>query len=471
MSVEDDDWATAVDIQEGLTNVEIKESTKQEGDDFTTSYGEDQVNQGDQSFLRKVLRQKLVTTQSELEVQQRDPNSPLYSVRSFEELNLRPELLKGIYQMGFNRPSKIQETALPMLVSQQPQNLIAQSQSGTGKTAAFVLTMLSRIDTQDDTPQCLCLSPTFELALQTGKVVEAMGAAMPDLKICYALKGIRLGRGEKARGQIVIGTPGTTMDWTVKHRSIDPNSIKVFVLDEADVMIDTQGHKDQTIRIHKTLDKEKCQFLFFSATYDDEVMRFAEKIVPHANIIQLKREEETLTNIKQYQVHCRDMDQKYDALANIYATLSVGQAVIFCHTRNTAKWLAEKMHSDGYIVALLSGELDVSSRAKILKRFREGKERVLVTTNVCARGIDVEQVTLVVNFDLPMTKDRHADFETYIHRIGRTGRFGKSGVAINFVSDRQDEKIINKIGEHFQCAIPVLDAGDYDDLEDKLAEK
>lgn len=130
--------------------------------------------------MRKVLRQKLVTTQSELEVQQRDPNSPLYSVRSFEELNLRPELLKGIlasfvvlkgfkllgiYQMGFNRPSKIQETALPMLVSQQPQNLIAQSQSGTGKTAAFVLTMLSRIDTQDDTPQCLCLSPTFEVIL------------------------------------------------------------------------------------------------------------------------------------------------------------------------------------------------------------------------------------------------------------------------------------------------------------------
>ena len=133
--------------------------------------------------MRKVLRQKLVTTQSELEVQQRDPNSPLYSVRSFEELNLRPELLKGtlrvkchfrsefellgIYQMGFNRPSKIQETALPMLVSQQPQNLIAQSQSGTGKTAAFVLTMLSRIDTQDDTPQCLCLSPTFEVILIT----------------------------------------------------------------------------------------------------------------------------------------------------------------------------------------------------------------------------------------------------------------------------------------------------------------
>ena len=129
--------------------------------------------------------------------------------------------------MGFNRPSKIQETALPMLLNIRPQNLIAQSQSGTGKTAAFVLTMLSRIDTNNDTPQCLCLSPTFELALQTGKVVEIMGAAMGNLKICYALKGIRLAKGEKARGQIIIGTPGTTMDWVVKHKSINPAHIKV----------------------------------------------------------------------------------------------------------------------------------------------------------------------------------------------------------------------------------------------------
>merc|ERR1719454_2547211 len=223
-------------------------------------------------------------------------------------------------------------------------------------------------------------------------------------------------------------------------------------------MIDTQGHKDQTIRIHRTLSNEQCQFLFFSATYDDEVMKFAEKIIPHPNTIKLKREEETLSNIKQYQVHCVDIDKKYDALANIYATLSVGQAVIFCHTRHTAKWLAEKMHAEGYVVALLSGELDVASRAKILKRFRDGKERVLVTTNVCARGIDVEQVTLVVNFDLPMTKTQQPDFETYIHRIGRTGRFGKSGIAINFVSSSRDKALIEEIARHFKTMIPELDA-------------
>jgi len=490
----DDDWAHAVDLQEGLNQVQIanaeepkfnnptlsisnhqKPSGSSDGERINGSFdqqeNEAEPSASEQSFLRKILREKLVTTQHELEVQQRDPSSPLYSVKSFEELNLRKDLLKGIYDMGFNRPSKIQETALPMLLSRQPQNLIAQSQSGTGKTAAFVLTMLSRIDTTNDSPQCLCLSPTFELALQTGKVVEIMGSAMNNLKICYALKGIRLQKGEKARGQIIIGTPGTTMDWVLKMKSIDPKTIKVFVLDEADVMIDTQGHKDQTTRIHRTLNKETCQFLFFSATYDDDVMKFAEKIVPHANIIKLKREEETLSNIKQYQVHCVDIDKKYDALANIYATLSVGQAVIFCHTRHTAKWLAEKMHAEGYVVALLSGELDVASRAKILKRFRDGKERVLVTTNVCARGIDVEQVTLVVNFDLPMTKDRHPDYETYIHRIGRTGRFGKSGVAINFVSDTHDSHIIQKIANHFKSIIPTLDACDYDDLENKLTEK
>jgi len=450
-----DDWAAAVDLQEGIRNVEVGEDAEE-------------PTKGEQSFLCKVLREKLVQNVNELEVQQRDPNSPLYSVKSFEELDLRHDLLKGIYSMGFNRPSKIQETALPMLCSRMPQNLIAQSQSGTGKTAAFVLTMLSRIDLTSDQPQCLCLSPTYELALQTGKVMETMGAAMQNLKICYALKGIRLGRGEKARGQIIIGTPGTCMDWVVKFKSIDPSHIKLFVLDEADVMIDTQGHKDQTIRIHRTLDKEKCQFLFFSATFEEDVMKFAEKIVPNANIIKLKREEETLSNIKQYQVHCKDMDKKYDALANIYATLTVGQAVIFCHTKATAKWLANKMHTEGYVVALLSGELDVTQRATILKRFRDGKERVLVTTNVCARGIDVEQVTLVVNFDLPMTKEQYPDFETYIHRIGRTGRFGKSGIAINFVTSSRDKSLIEKIAEHFKSIIPELDAGDYDDLENKL---
>jgi len=470
-----DDWATAVDVQEGINRMKVQPNQSstneqssaqvQEVDPFTD---EAPLSKSDQSLLCKVLREKLVPTQNELEVQQRDPNSPLYSVKSFEELNLRPDLLKGIYAMGFNRPSKIQETALPMLLSRHTQNLIAQSQSGTGKTAAFVLTMLSRIDLNLDYPQCLCLSPTYELALQTGKVMETMGAAMKNLKICYALKGIRLGRGEKARGQIVIGTPGTCMDWVVRYKSVDPSLIKVFVLDEADVMIDTQGHKDQTIRIHRTLDKEKCQFLFFSATYDDEVMKFAEKIIPHPNTIKLKREEETLSNIKQYQVHCKDMDKKYDALANIYATLTVGQAVIFCHTKASAKWLANKMHQEGYVVALLSGELDVTQRATILKRFRDGKERVLVTTNVCARGIDVEQVTLVVNFDLPMTKQQEPDFETYIHRIGRTGRFGKSGIAINFVSSTRDQSIINRIASHFKTSILALDAGDYDDLENKL---
>ena len=149
------------------------------------------LTQEESSLLKKMLRDKLVQNNQELQVQQRDPNSPLYSVKKFEELNLRKELLDGIYGMGFNRPSKIQETALPLLLRNPPENMIAQSQSGTGKTAAFVLTMLSRTDTSKPYPQCLCLSPTYELALQTGKVVETMGKFMTNLKVAYAVRGNR----------------------------------------------------------------------------------------------------------------------------------------------------------------------------------------------------------------------------------------------------------------------------------------
>ncbi|XP_055515553.1 ATP-dependent RNA helicase DDX19A isoform X1 [Leucoraja erinacea] len=212
---------------------------------------DDREDKAAQSLLNKLIRSNLVQSSHQVEVLQRDPNSPLYSVKSFEELHLKKDLLQGVYGMGFNRPSKIQETALPMMLAEPPQNLIAQSQSGTGKTAAFVLAMLSRVDLSQRHPQCLCLSPTYELALQTGQVIEQMGKFSPDIKLAYAVRGNRLEKGQRISEQIVIGTPGTVMDWCTKLRFIDTKKIKVFVLDEADVMIATQGHQDQSIRIQK----------------------------------------------------------------------------------------------------------------------------------------------------------------------------------------------------------------------------
>uniref|UniRef100_A0A4W5RME8 RNA helicase n=1 Tax=Hucho hucho TaxID=62062 RepID=A0A4W5RME8_9TELE len=457
-----DSWALAVDKQESTTDsVSLNVSYYDRPFTCHSCLVEDKAAQ---SLLNKMIHTSLVNTTNQVEVLQRDPNSPLYSVKTFEELRLKDELLRGVYDMGFNRPSKIQENALPMMLAEPPQNLIAQSQSGTGKTAAFALAMLSHVDPANKWTQCLCIAPTYELALQTGKVIEQMGKFYPEVKLAYAIRGNKLDRGTKLQEQIVIGTPGTVLDWCSKLKIIDPKKISIFVLDEADVMIATQGHQDQSIRIQRMLPNE-CQMLLFSATFEDSVWKFAERVVPDPNIIKLKREEETLDTIKQYYVLCNDKDEKFTALCNIYGAITIAQAMIFCHTRRTAGWLSAELTKEGHVVALLSGEMTVEQRAAIIERFREGKEKVLVTTNVCSRGIDVEQVSVVINFDLPMDKDGNADNETYLHRIGRTGRFGKRGLAVNMIDSKHSMNILNQIEEHFNKKINKLDTDDLDEIE------
>lgn len=425
----------------------------------------DTLAAAERSLLQKVIRKGLVENKNDLEIQRKDPKSPLYSVKSFEALNLKPQLLKGVYSMGFNAPSKIQETALPTLLADPPQNMIAQSQSGTGKTAAFVLSMLSRVDTSKPYPQVLCLSPTYELALQTGEVASRMSQFAPELTIRYAVRGEELSRGTKITDHIIIGTPGKVLDWSLKFRFFDLKQIRVFVLDEADVMIATQGHQDQSIRIHKNLSPQ-CQMMLFSATYDVNVMNFAENIIKDPVVIRLRKEEESLDNIGQYWVDCATPEAKFNAISNIYGVVTIGQAMIFCQTRNTAKWLVDKMTTEGHAVALLSGELSVEDRISVLDRFRDGLEKILVTTNVMARGIDVEQVTIVVNYDMPTERNETtADCETYLHRIGRTGRFGKHGLAINLIDSETSLNILNEIERHFGKPIIKLDAHDMDAIE------
>uniref|UniRef100_A0A915PGS3 RNA helicase n=1 Tax=Setaria digitata TaxID=48799 RepID=A0A915PGS3_9BILA len=239
------------------------------------------------SLLNKILHKKLENLQNgNLEISQArsDPNSPLYSVTSFQSLRLKDELLKALDKMSFYMPSKIQEAALPLLLVEPPMNLIAQAQSGTGKTATFVLTMLSRVVSSNKWPQCLCLAPTYELAMQIGEVVQKMSEFLPEIKIRYAVKGERMSRGEKIEEQIIIGTPGKMLDWVTKLKVIDPSKIICLVLDEADVMISQQGHQDQSIRLHNELERAgaKYQSLLFSATYDETVRTFADSIIKDA---------------------------------------------------------------------------------------------------------------------------------------------------------------------------------------------
>lgn len=422
------------------------------------------VPQEEVSLMQKILRTRLVHSTHDVEVQRKDPRSPLYSIKRFEELKLRPELLRGVYTMGYDLPSKIQEAALPTLLADPPQNMIAQSQSGTGKTAAFILASLSRVDEEQRYPQVLILSPTYELAIQTGEVAKKMAQFCTRITFCYAVRGVTFAHGEQIRDQVILGTPGKIIDWAFKFKFFDVSRIKVFVLDEADIMIAQQGHHDQSIRIHKRL-SPNCQMMLFSATYDKDVMDFAEMIISNPVVIRLRKEEESLENIRQFYVMCGTNDEKYQAISNIYGVLAIGQTIVFCHTRQAAIWLAAKMSDEGHAVAVLSGELTIEQRVAVLDRFRAGLERVLVTTNVCARGIDVEQVTVVVNYDLPLDAKGRPDFETYLHRIGRTGRFGKSGVAINLVEGSRGLALLKQIEDHFGRTILKLDATSADELE------
>lgn len=469
MSGNDEDWAGAADAQEKalkkVGNLSLNGSGVPDLPDDGGDVEDTTLSAAEISRLRKVISKGLVENTHTVEIERKDPTSPLYSVKSFEELNLDPKLLKGVYAMGFNRPSKIQETALPMLLADPPQNMIAQSQSGTGKTAAFVLAMLSRVNPEQKWPQVLCLCPTYELAIQIGEVVDNMAQFYPDIKIRYAVRGEMLDRNTKLQEHIIIGTPGKVLDWSsLKFKFFDLKKIRVFVLDEADVMIGIQGHQDQSIRIHQHLPSD-CQMLLFSATYDQDVMDFAENIVTNPVLIKLRREEESLDNIKQYYVYCETIEAKYRSIRNIYGTITIGQAIIFCHTRKTANWLANELKGDGHALSVLTGDQTPDERITVLDRYRQGLEKILITTNVLSRGIDIEQVTIVVNFDLPVDQEGKADCETYLHRIGRTGRFGKTGLAINLVDSPKSMAVMKEIEKHFGKDIHKLDAEDVDEIE------
>lgn len=422
---------------------------------------EENVSKADFSLMNKFIRTTLLNSTHDVEIIRSDPNSPLYSVKTFEELRLDEALLRGVYDMGFSKPSKIQETALPILINDR-KNMIAQSQSGTGKTAAFVLASLSRVDVNQKHPQVIILSPTYELAVQTYKVATCMAKFKPEITFKLVAKGEPISN-TKWTETVLIGTPGRMVDSTLKYKNVDMSKIKVYVLDEADVMIDTQGHKVQSMRMRRALPSD-CQILLFSATYDDEIRRFATDIVPNAVEIHLKREEQSLANIQQFYVVTRTEEEKYRALANIFGTISIGQTFIFCQTKKSASFLSQKLRVDGHQVGLISGDLTVEERNRALLDFKEGRQRVLISTNLMARGIDIDQVTVVVNYDLPVDKGE-VDKETYLHRIGRTGRFGKDGLAINLISTADEKRMVDTLQTHFGQVIKELDATNLEALE------
>ena len=380
---------------------------------------------------------------------------PLFAVtcNSFDDatLALPPALLKGLQEMKFVRPSKIQAASLPKIWSGR--ELLAQSHNGTGKTACFVLGML-KVATADPKPQGLCLCPTRELAKQIAEEVQKMGKyllAEGGLKIKCVLREERWERGASLSEQLVVGTPGKI--WTlINMRVLDTAGIKIFVLDEADEMLMLGGLGDTTKRIRQRLPKT-VQTLFFSATWTDTVKKFAKQMsaVSGRDWSQIEVQRDYIFNdqVRQMFYRCAGQKEKEERLAEILNVVTVGQCIIFVHTRDTVDRLAAVLQQNGHAVSSLHGRMEETSRDKVLNDFREGTSRFLITTNVLARGVDVPAVTLVIQFDMPTKKDQTCDPETYLHRVGRTGRFGRPGCALNIVGGSKELDVLKKIEVYF----------------------
>lgn len=364
------------------------------------------------------------------------------------------ELLRGIFSYGFERPSAIQQRAIRPIITGR--DVIAQSQSGTGKTAVFSIASLQIINDRISDPQILILSPTRELAEQTQRVVGSLGDFM-KVKCHACIGGKSMGEDLKLldRGgvQVISGTPGRVFD-LIRRRALRTNQLKALIIDEADEMLD-KGFKEQIYDIYRFL-PPSTQVVLVSATLPGEVLDMTSKFMDNPIKVLVKRDELTLEGIKQFFVAVEKEEWKFDTLCDLYDTLTITQAVIFCNTRQKVDWLARKMKEASFTVSAMHGDMDQQSRDAVMEQFRSGSSRVLIATDLWGRGIDVQQVSLVICYDLPNNR------ELYIHRIGRSGRFGRKGVAINFVRN-EDIRILRDIEQYYSTQIDEM-PGNVEDL-------
>jgi translation initiation factor 4A len=369
---------------------------------------------------------------------------------TFDALGLREELLRGIYAYGFERPSAIQQRAIkPVLIGK---DVIAQAQSGTGKTATFAIGILQKLDMSSGVRDCqaLVLAPTRELAQQIVKVISSLGDFMSiRTHACVGGTAVREDIRTLQEGvHIVVGTPGRVYDM-INRRALKLDAVQLFVLDEADEML-SRGFKDQIYDVFKYM-PETVQCAIFSATMPLEVLEVTQKFMRDPIRILVKKDQLTLEGIKQFYIAIEREEWKFDTLCDLYSTLTITQAIIYCNTRRKVDWLTSKMTEKDFTVSSMHGELDQRERDTILAEFRSGSSRVLITTDLLARGIDVQQVSLVINYDMPSNR------ESYIHRIGRSGRFGRKGVSINFIN-KNDVKYMRDIEQFYNTQIEEMPA-------------
>ena len=369
-------------------------------------------------------------------------------INTWDDLDLKEELLRGIYSYGFENPSEIQKKTIGHI--RNGKELIAQAQSGCGKTGAFSIGTLQSIDIEQRVTQAIILAPTHELVKQIHTVITSLGSMMQGLTVKTLLGGTSV-REEgmelrKTPPHIIVGTTGRVLDM-IQRKHIRVNTIKLFILDEADEML-SKGFKDKIYDIFQYFN-EDIQVVLFSATMPPEMLKLTEKFMNDPISITMKAEQLSLECIEQFFVALRNDHDKFDTVKDIFSIISVNQCIIYCNSVERVIELTDAMTHDGFSVCSIHSSMDKVTREKTFYNFRNGGYRVLISSNVTARGIDIQQVSTVINFDIPKCHN------TYLHRIGRSGRWGRKGLAINFIT-RNDIPTMKKIENHYQINIKEL---------------
>ena len=369
-------------------------------------------------------------------------------VENWDDLNLSDDILRGIYRNGFEKPTPIQcMSILPII---EKKDIIAQSQSGTGKTGSFVIGALSKIDVSLNEVQVLIIAPTHELVKQIHNVVNIIGDAMDGLVTKTLIGGTSISNDiqviKKNTPHIIIGTVGRIFDM-IRRKVIYLDKLRLFILDEADELL-SKGFKEQIHDVFQNISLES-QIALFSATMPNEMLQLTKKFMREPTKIILKPEELTLECIQQYYIALRDDSDKYAALKDLFSLLEIKQTIIYINNINRVNDLYNAMTSDGYPVCYIHSSMEKGKRDEALQQFRLGKFRVLISSGITARGIDIQQVSIVINFDIIR------DINTYLHAIGRSGRYGRKGLAINFVT-KHDIHIMRKIENHYKIDIKEL---------------
>lgn len=368
----------------------------------------------------------------------------------WDELDINPSILRGIYSYGFETPSPIQSKSIISIV--KGKDIIAQAQSGTGKTAAFSVGALSRVNTSLKTNQVLILSPTHELTKQIYEVITSLSSSMKNVRIKTMLGKTSIEEDIESLKenvpQIIVGCPGRVFDM-IRRKFIKANNLSLVILDEADEML-SSGFKDQVYNIFQTLN-DNVQIALFSATLPPNILQMTNKFMKDPVSICVNAESLTLEGIKQYFIALEDDRQKFLTLKDLYQHISVSQCIVYCNSVKRVTDLYEALKEDNFPVTCIHSSMEKVEREKSFRDFRTGKTRVLISSDITARGIDIQQVSVVINFDMP--KDIH----TYLHRIGRSGRWGRKGTGINFIT-RKDIRKLQDIESYYATQIDELPA-------------